>query len=72
MSGVSLWMMRRMENCDYDRGGGGGAQQHRRFAVTWQIAANGIALAMSLDWCVRAVVFYIRFRGGKWKNYQLI
>lgn len=39
---------------------------------TYQIAANGIALAMSFDWCVRAVAFYIRFRGGKWKKYQLI
>lgn len=25
----------------------------------------GIAFAMSLDWCVRAAVFYIRFKGGK-------
>ena len=33
---------------------------------------NCIAFAMSLDWCVRAVVFYVRFKVGKWKNYQLI
>ncbi len=42
------------------------------FAILFDMGVIGIALAMSLDWCVRAVVFYIRFKGGKWKNYQLI
>ncbi len=42
------------------------------FAIIFDMGVIGIALAMSLDWCVRAVVFYIRFKGGKWKNYQLI
>ena len=32
----------------------------------------GIALAMCLDWCVRAVFFWVRFKQGKWKNFQLI
>ncbi len=32
----------------------------------------GIALAMVLDWCIRAVIFYFRFRGGKWKEKQVI
>ena len=41
-------------------------------AIVFDMGVIGIALAMSLDWCVRAVVFYIRFRGGKWKDYQLI
>lgn len=42
------------------------------FAIVFDMGVIGIAFAMSLDWCVRAVVFYIRFRSGKWKNYQLI
>lgn len=41
-------------------------------AVVCQMGVIGIALAMSLDWCVRAVIFYIRFRRGKWKTYRLI
>ncbi len=32
----------------------------------------GIACAMCLDWCTRAVLFYIRFKKGKWKNFELI
>lgn len=42
------------------------------FAVVFDMGVIGIALAMSLDWCVRAAVFYIRFQSGKWKNYHLI
>ncbi len=41
-------------------------------AILFNMGVIGIALAMSLDWCVRAVVFYIRFKSGKWKNHQLI
>lgn len=63
----------------------GGVQQHCRFV--WNLSNCGqqdcteylvpcrFGLcddAMSLDWCVRAVAFYVRFKGGKWKNYQLI
>lgn len=40
-------------------------------AIVFNMGVIGIALAMSFDWCVRAVAFYIRFRGGKWKKYQL-
>lgn len=42
------------------------------FAIVLQMGVTGIALAMCLDWCTRAAVFYIRFRSGKWKRYQLI
>ena len=41
-------------------------------AIVFDMGVIGIALSMSFDWCVRAVAFYIRFRGGKWKKYQLI
>ncbi|MDE6761966.1 MAG: MATE family efflux transporter [Lachnospiraceae bacterium] len=42
------------------------------FAVILEMGVVGIAVAMCLDWCIRAVVFYIRFRSGKWKQFQLI
>lgn len=42
------------------------------FAIVLQMGVTGIAIAMCMDWCIRAVVFYIRFRDGKWKQYQLI
>lgn len=42
------------------------------FAIVLKMGVIGIAIAMCMDWCTRAVVFYIRFRGGKWKQYQLI
>ena len=32
----------------------------------------GIALAMVLDWCIKAVLDVWRFRSGKWKNYKII
>lgn len=32
----------------------------------------GIALAMVLDWCIKAVLDIWRFRSGKWKNYRII
>lgn len=34
-------------------------------AIVFGMDVIGIALAMSFDWCVRAVVLYIHFRGGK-------
>lgn len=32
----------------------------------------GIAYAMYLDWTIRAVIFYMRYRSGKWKEFQLV
>lgn len=42
------------------------------FAVVLDMGVIGIAMAMCLDWCIRAAAFYIRFRGGRWKQYRLI
>ena len=42
------------------------------FAVIFKMGVIGIAAAMCLDWCTRAVIFEIRFRSRKWKKYQLI
>ena len=41
------------------------------FAILLGWGVIGIALAMCMDWCSRAVVFIMRFRGGKWKKFQL-
>ena len=32
----------------------------------------GIALAMCLDWTVRGIIFWRRFRTGKWKEFRVI
>lgn len=42
------------------------------FAAVFRMGVIGIALAMCPDWCTRAVIFYARFKSGKWKQYQLI
>lgn len=42
------------------------------FAIVLKMGVIGIAIAMCMDWCIWTVVFYIRFRDGKWKQYQLI
>ena len=36
------------------------------------LGVMGIAYAMCLDWSVRGVIFWIRFRGGKWKKFKVI
>lgn len=32
----------------------------------------GIAAAMCLDWVIRAVIFALRLRSGKWKEFKVI
>ena len=40
--------------------------------IVLYLGVIGIALAMCLDWTVRGVIFWIRFRQGKWKTYRVI
>lgn len=40
--------------------------------IVLDLGVIGIALAMCLDWTVRGVIFWIRFRQGKWKIYRVI
>ena len=40
--------------------------------IVLDLGVIGIALAMCLDWTVRVVIFWIRFRQGKWKTYRVI
>lgn len=42
------------------------------FGVVLNMGVMGIAYAMCLDWLAKAVIFWIRFKGGKWKTYQII
>lgn len=42
------------------------------FGIVLQLGVIGIALAMCLDWTVRAIIFWLRFKKGKWKAYQII
>ena len=40
--------------------------------IVLNLGVIGIALAMCLDWAVRGVIFWIRFRQGKWKSCRVI
>ena len=40
--------------------------------IVLDLGVIGIALAMCLHWTVRGVIFWIRFRQGKWKTYRVI
>ena len=40
--------------------------------IVLDLGVIGIALAMCLDWTVRGVIFWIRFRQGTWKTYRVI
>lgn len=42
------------------------------FGIVLNLGVIGIALAMCLDWTVRGLIFWIRFRQGKWKTYRVI
>lgn len=42
------------------------------FAIYFNLGVIGIALAMCLDWSVRAVIFYLRYRSDKWMKYTVI
>ena len=40
--------------------------------ITLQMGVIGIAAAMVCDWIVRAVIFILRQRSGKWKTFRVI
>lgn len=40
--------------------------------IVFNLGVIGIAYAMCLDWLTRAILFYLRFKRGSWKNYQVI
>lgn len=42
------------------------------FGIVFQMGVIGIALAMCMDWMIRAVIYYGRLKSGKWKEFQVI
>ncbi len=42
------------------------------FGIVFDMGVIGIAIAMVCDWVLRAVVFFLRLKSGKWKNFQVI
>ena len=42
------------------------------FGIVFDMGVIGIAVAMVCDWVLRAVVFFLRLKSGKWKNFQVI
>lgn len=40
--------------------------------IVFNFGVIGIAFAMCMDWLTRAVIFMIRYKRGKWKNYRVI
>lgn len=40
--------------------------------IVLKLGVIGIAFAMCMDWLVRGVIFWVRFRQGKWKTYKVI
>jgi len=42
------------------------------FGIVLKLGVLGIAYAMCLDWGIRGIIFFVRYRAGKWKRIQLI
>lgn len=42
------------------------------FGIILNLGVIGIAIAMCLDWTVRAALFILRYLQGKWKTFQVI
>lgn len=42
------------------------------FGIYLNMGVIGIALAMCLDWSIRAIIFYIRFKSKKWTQFKVI
>lgn len=42
------------------------------FGIVCRMGVIGITLAMACDWGIKAVLVIIRYKGGKWKQFQLI
>lgn len=42
------------------------------FAVILDMGVIGIAIGMCLDWIIRGIIFWIRFKKGKWKRLHVI
>ena len=52
--------------------GAGDIEQAEQYFKRLMKSSLVIALAMCMDWLSRAVVFWVRFRRGKWKTFHVI
>lgn len=42
------------------------------FGIYFHLGVIGIALAMGMDWCIRAALVVMRYRSGKWTRFKII
>lgn len=42
------------------------------FGIIFNFGVMGVAMAMCLDWVIRAIFYIIRQKSGEWKNFQVI
>lgn len=42
------------------------------FGIIFSLGVIGIAYAMCLDWVLRGMIFWWRFKGNKWKHFKVI
>ncbi|MDD3809281.1 MAG: MATE family efflux transporter [Erysipelotrichaceae bacterium] len=42
------------------------------FGIYFNLGVIGIALAMCLDWSIRAVIFFYRYKSGRWQEFEVI
>ncbi len=40
--------------------------------VVFHLGVIGIWLAMGIDWTVRSIIYIVRFKSGRWKNFKVI
>ncbi len=60
---------------DFDKAGEAGSQLLLFavfFGIYLHLGVKGIAYAMCLDWTVRGIIFWLRFKSGIWKNFKVI
>ena len=42
------------------------------FGIYLDLGVMGIAYAMCLDWTIRGIIFWLRFKSGVWKHFKVI
>ena len=42
------------------------------FAIYFNMGVIGIALAMCLDWSIRGIIFFLRYKSHKWTQFKVI
>jgi Na+-driven multidrug efflux pump len=42
------------------------------FGIYMNLGVIGIAFAMCLDWSIRGIIFFIRFKSNKWMEFKVI